>query len=421
MSRSTASLETATAATGLDKVGRGIRVAGASGQTLGYRDAMQCVHRPKPGLWSALLVSFVALLSSRAVAANLSTPADGSETIAPYHARLGRSHPLIAVAGLTRGTETTDYLVPYGVLVQSGSAQVITLGTQAGPLRLMPALKIEPQATLAEFDARFPGGADYVIVPAVHEPDDATLVGWVRAQARKGAVIVGVCDGVWVVASAGLLKGRRATGHWYSLNRLEHKFSDTRWVRNRRYVADDSVITTTGVTASIPVSLALVEAIAGRDRATEVASELGAADWSAAHNSNDFALNYGYVLTAAHNELSFWSHEKVGVPVSTGVDEIALALVADAYSRTFRSQALSVSDSQSRIRTRRGLLLLPDLAVGNAIVPDRMLPSFDSIAPVRALDWALDGIAQAYGEPTAAFVALQIEYPEGSANKKASR
>jgi transcriptional regulator GlxA family with amidase domain len=173
----------------------------------------------------------------------------------------------------------------------------------------MPALKIEPQATLAEFDARFPHGADYVIVPAVHEPDDATLVDWVRAQAHKGAVVVGVCDGVWVVANAGLLDGHRATGHWYSLNHLEHKFPSTRWVKNRRFVADHSVVTTTGVTASIPASLALVEAIAGRDRATEVARELGAGYWSAAHNSNDFALNYRYVLTAAHNELSFWSHE----------------------------------------------------------------------------------------------------------------
>jgi hypothetical protein len=67
------------------------------------------------------------------------------------------------------------------------------------------------------------------------------------------------------------------------------------------------------------------------------------------------------------------------------------------------------------------LLLLPDIAVGTSKVPDRMLPRFDSSTPVRALDWALDGIAETYGKPTAAFVALQIEYPEGSVNKSASR
>ena len=124
-------------------------------------------YRPKTAPWSALLV-LLTLLSSTAFAGHPATPADAAGTIAPYHPRLGRSHPVIAVIGQTRGTETTDYLVPYGVLAQSGAGQVIALGTQAGPIQLMPALKIEPQATLAEFDARFPDGADYVIVPTVH-------------------------------------------------------------------------------------------------------------------------------------------------------------------------------------------------------------------------------------------------------------
>ena len=137
---------------------------------------MRRVYRPRTGPWSALLVLLLTLLSSRAFARTSTTPADVAETIAPYHARLGRLHPLVAVAGQTQGSETTDYLVPYGVLTQSGAAQVIALGTRAGPIQLMPALKVEPQATLAEFDSRFPDGADYVIVPAVHEPADATLV-----------------------------------------------------------------------------------------------------------------------------------------------------------------------------------------------------------------------------------------------------
>jgi hypothetical protein len=111
----------------------------------------------------------------------------------------------------------------------------------------------------------------------------------------------------------------------------------------------------------------------------------------------------------------------VGVPVSSGVDEISLARIADAYLRTYRSQALTVSDSELRMRTRRGLMLLPDVALGTSKVPDRMLPRFDSIQPVRALDWALDGIAAAYGESTAAFVALQIEYPERAVDRGASR
>ncbi|MBO9539055.1 DJ-1/PfpI family protein [bacterium] len=333
------------------------------------------------------------------------------EAIAPYQARFGRTRPLVAVIGENSGTEVTDYVVPYGVLTQSGVADVVALATQQGPIQLLPALKIEPQDTIAAFDARYPKGADYVIVPAVHRNDDPALVGWVASQASKGATVIGVCDGVWVVANARLLKERRATGHWFSRADLERKFSETRWQKNLRYVADGTVVTTTGVTASIPASLALVEAIAGRERATKLAKELGEVDWTPAHRSDDFRLSAGHLFTAASNTLAFWAHEEVGLQVGPGTDEIALALVADAYSRTYRSKALAIAQMQGAIRTRRGLSLLPD-KVSDASKPSvRMLPSFDAMPAVSALDWALAGIEASYGRATAAFVALQIEYP----------
>src|SRR5262245_60861816 len=133
--------------------------------TRGYRDAMRFVKRPT-SLCSALLSLLLMLLFINVFAGNL--PAAGNpETIAPYRARFGRPRPVVAIVGLTRGTETTDYLIPYGVLTASEAAQVFALGTESGAIQLMPALKVEPQATVAEFDARFPEGADFVIVPAV--------------------------------------------------------------------------------------------------------------------------------------------------------------------------------------------------------------------------------------------------------------
>lgn len=74
-----------------------------------------------------------------------------------------------------------------------------------------------------------------------------------------------------MAANAGLLEGHRATGHWYSLPSLQ-KFSGTTWIRDQRYVSDGVVVTTTGVTASIPASHALGEAIAGHNRATQEAN-----------------------------------------------------------------------------------------------------------------------------------------------------
>ena len=138
-----------------------------------------------------------------------------------------------------------------------------------------PALKVEAQATIAEFDAQHPDGADYVIVPAMSRDDDPAVLHWIKSQAAKGATIVGVCAGAKVVAAAGLLDGKRATTHWYSLDELRSSTRAIRYVADRRIVVDHGVATTTGITASMPMSLTLIEAIAGREKAEAVARDLG--------------------------------------------------------------------------------------------------------------------------------------------------
>lgn len=124
------------------------------------------------------------------------------------HAHPLRARPLVAVVGHNANTELTDFVVPYGVLKRADVADVIALGTQPGPMQMFPAFRLEPDATIDAFDARFPDGADYVVVPAVHEDDDPRLLAWVRQQWAKGATVIGVCDGAWVLARAGLLAGR---------------------------------------------------------------------------------------------------------------------------------------------------------------------------------------------------------------------
>ena len=331
----------------------------------------------------------------------------------PSHApRFGRERALVAVVGYNDATEVTDYVVPYGILAASGVADVVAVATGEGPIRMSPALRFQAQATTSEFDARFPRGADYVIVPNVYVgAEDPVMLAWIRLQAARGATIVGICDGVPVLANAGLLEGRRATAHWKTIDRLERKHPATRWLRNQRYIADGNVITTSGVSASIPVSVALVEAIGGRAKAESVARSLGVMDWSPRHDSEQFKLDVGSLLTALGNKAMFWRHEALGLEVPPGADEITVALVADAYARTRRSDVLSVSGTDKPVRTRRGLMLIPDRISNGPDQPSRMLPLLQSLPPAQALDRALEGIAASYGEATAAFVALTMEYP----------
>ncbi|MBE9101671.1 DJ-1/PfpI family protein [Vacuolonema iberomarrocanum] len=333
-----------------------------------------------------------------------------SSTLPAYVPRFNRSKPVIAVVGDNHFTELTDYVVPYGVLAESGVANVLAIATQKGPMRMFPALQIEPQATIAEFDTQFPEGADYVVVPTVAHAKEPILLTWLNQQAEKGATIVGICDGAWVLANAGLLAGRQGVGHWFSVKRLAKKFPDTQWLRNRRYVADGNVITTTGISASIPVSVALVEAIAGQEQATALAQRVGIQHWGAEHQSGRFKLRATHIFTAVINWFSFWTHETVGVPINDEVDEIALALITDAYSRTFRSKVVSLMADNGQAKTKHSLVILSDKATHSNKKINREIALKSDTKPVSLFDRTLQEIEQFYGVATARFIALQLEY-----------
>ena len=136
--------------------------------------------------------------------------------------------------------------MPYGILRRADVADVVALATGPGPVMLFPALKVEPQATVADFDARHPEGADYVIVPAMSRDDDPAALNWIKSQATKGAMIIGVCAGAKVIGAAGLLTDKRASTHWYFLAELRKKHLAIHYVADRRLVVDEGVATTTG-------------------------------------------------------------------------------------------------------------------------------------------------------------------------------
>jgi len=82
-----------------------------------------------------------AALSLPETEASTASPIDAEE-----HARAiaalappKRSRPVVAIIAGSRGGETTDFLVPFGVLSRSQVADVRALAIREGPLPLMPA------------------------------------------------------------------------------------------------------------------------------------------------------------------------------------------------------------------------------------------------------------------------------------------
>jgi putative intracellular protease/amidase len=322
-----------------------------------------------------------------------------------------RERPVIAIVARNDGTEAGDFLLTNGVLRRADVADVTVVAERAEPVRLYPSdLSVEPESTMHGFDERYPDGADYVVVPAMDPGTDPFIADWIVTQHQKGAKIVSVCNGSRMMATAGLLDGRRATGHWSAIAELQQKHPTMQWVADRRYVTDRGVTTSTGITASIPTMLALVEAIGGRETAERVAGELGVTSWDARHRSSAFELTMEHRKTFVRNALTFWRRETIGIPVLENVDEVALGLLVDAYSRTQLANVATLGNEGEAVRSRHGLMIRPDRSIETASV-DEILPSPSSEAPAMTLEQELPRIAARYDRPTAAIVALVMEYP----------
>jgi transcriptional regulator GlxA family with amidase domain len=194
---------------------------------------------------------------------------------------------------------------------------------------------------------------------------------------------------------------------------LRDRHPAIRYVADRRLVVDRSVATTTGISASMPMSLTLIEAIAGREKADAVGRDLGLAHWDTRHNSQAFRFTRPFALTAIRNTMAFWNREQLGIELGPGVDEVSLALVADAWTRTYRSRAVTFAATAGPQQSRNGLHIYPE-QIAASWPAARRLPAVDGPPPAKALDQALRSIEARYGLRTADFVAMQLEYPRNS-------
>jgi putative intracellular protease/amidase len=318
--------------------------------------------------------------------------------------------PIVAVLAANQGTEVSDFLLPYALLQRAAVANVHAVALRRGQVILFPALQIEVKQDLSDFDRAYPTGADYVIVPAldrdghpaVHDP---AITGWLQRQAQHGARILSICAGALALARAGLLDHRRFVSHWHYLSRILKTRPSAIYVPNQRYVVDGNIATTTGITASMPATLALIEALGGRGKAQALADELGVNSWTSQHDSALFALNVRRVWSYLLNEAAFWRSERWSIAVCDGMDDVTLALIVDAWSRTKRVDIAATSPSGA-VRLRSGITLLAQPSAEGL----HQLPLTPGLKPMQQLDRTLCEIAERYGKSRREWVMLEMEY-----------
>jgi len=153
---------------------------------------------------------------------------------------------------------------PYAIRVVAPRGQAVTASAGLG-------LLTDPlPPTAAVLDTLIVAGGQGVEAAAA----DPVLLDWLRQRASKARRVASVCTGAFLLATAGVLDGRRATTHWSCCAELARRFPAVRVEPDPIFVRDDPVWTSAGVTAGIDLALALVEQDLGRTVALAVARYL---------------------------------------------------------------------------------------------------------------------------------------------------
>jgi transcriptional regulator GlxA family with amidase domain len=168
---------------------------------------------------------------------------------------------------LYEGMAPLDAIGPYEVMRNVPGWEVLTVAREKGEVRdEARTLGLAADHAVDEVTA-----ADVVLVPGGDGKrplmQDEALLEWLREVDRTTKWTTSVCTGSLLLGAAGLLEGKRATGHWLYLEQLREFGAEP---VGGRYVEDGKTITAAGVSAGIDMALHLVSRELGPEVAQAV-------------------------------------------------------------------------------------------------------------------------------------------------------
>ena len=148
----------------------------------------------------------------------------------------------------------------------------------------------------ATFETR--ASFDLVLVPGGqgtrNEVNNPTTISWLKKVQPDAEIMLSVCTGSALFAKAGLLDGVRATTNKEAFDWVASQGPQVEWVKKARWVRDGSYFTSSGISAGMDMSLAVISHLLGKERAEQVAIR-AEYDWHQDPDWDPFAAIYGLV------------------------------------------------------------------------------------------------------------------------------
>jgi len=242
-------------------------------------------------------------------------------------------------------------------------------GVRRGWLPTTTGLAVRVDHGLAALDE-----ADTIVVPGIGDeawPVPAAALRRLRAAHARGARVISVCTGAFVLAAAGLLDGRRATTHWRYAGLLASSFPAVEVDPAVLYVDHGTIATSAGLAAGIDLCLHLVARDLGADRAAAVARNMVVPP----HRRGGQA-QFVEALSATHEgtglaEVLDFMTVRCAEPLTLADLARRAAMSPRTFTRHFRAQT-GVSPKQwllaRRLEAARRLLESSDLSVAEIAV-----------------------------------------------------
>lgn len=175
------------------------------------------------------------------------------------------------------GVEIVDTGGPIDVFIKAnnwnGNYNIYTVSATANKNIIMDGGTVNLQSKYSLYDAP---QADILIIPGT-SPEivkkisaDKKMMDWIVRQNENTVMTMSVCTGGLILANTGLLDGRSATTHHWSIDELK-SHAKIKVREKTRFVADGKFLTGAGVTSGIDVALQAVELIHGKAIADDLA------------------------------------------------------------------------------------------------------------------------------------------------------
>ncbi|WP_408010057.1 DJ-1/PfpI family protein [Pseudalkalibacillus sp. A8] len=176
--------------------------------------------------------------------------------------------------------EVLDFAGPFEVFsvttLRNGDKPFVvnTISEKGNLICTRNGLKVQPDFS---FDNMPP--FDILIIPGglgarEREIHNDHVINWIKNEKENVQLMTSVCTGALLLAKAGLLKDKKATTHWASLERLKKEFPEVDVQHGVKFVDEGNIITSGGISAGINMSFHIVERLLCTEAAKETAKRM---------------------------------------------------------------------------------------------------------------------------------------------------